>query len=447
MKKGAILTEGAVSSVLFKQTVPMIFGMLSIVIFNLVDTYFLGQISPLHLAAITYTFPVVMVINSIAFGIGMGSSAVLSRSVGSGDHEKVKQIATDSLILAFTLVLIFSITGIFTIRPLFTLLGAEGMVLDLVEEYMSVWYFGMMFVVIPMVGNNAIRALGDSKTPGIVMSVGAIINSFLDPVLIFGVGFIPAMGMKGAAIATVVGRMISFVVALYVLGVREKLLILHRRAFSNMIASFKEILHVGIPNAGTRMVMPLGVGIITRMLSGYGDHVVAGFGVASRIDFFATSIIMALGSIFGPFVGQNWGANKVPRIKEGVHYITRFSLWNGFVIFAFFLIFAPYITPLFNDHPEVIAVATDYLYIVPAAYVFFGLLIITNAAFNTLNHPLKASVLIMLQMFVIYIPLSYLLNSLMGVTGFFIALTLSYLISGILSLGIFQRIFLKDVVV
>lgn len=175
----------------------MILGILSMVAFNLADAFFVGRLGKEQLAALSFTFPVVLFVNSLSHGIGMGTSAVISRAIGSKNYRKVRRLVFDSLLLGILVVGIGVVAGLFTIRSLFTLLGARGAILDYIAEYMKIWYIGMIFVVVPMVGNNIIRATGDSKTPGIIMTIGAGANFIMDPLLIFGLGPMPAMGVRG----------------------------------------------------------------------------------------------------------------------------------------------------------------------------------------------------------------------------------------------------------
>jgi len=144
------LTEAPIAGLLIRMTLPMIFGMLGIVAFNMADTYFVSKLGLVQMAAMTLTFPVVMIVGSLAQGIGIGAAALISKSIGEKDHTKVVRYATDSLTLGLILVFIFVLIGIFTIKPLFTLLGADEETLVYVVEYMQIWYSGVLFLVVPM---------------------------------------------------------------------------------------------------------------------------------------------------------------------------------------------------------------------------------------------------------------------------------------------------------
>ncbi len=429
----AVLVEGPIGKILFKLTVPMIFGILGMVAFNLVDTFFVGQLGTIELAALSFTFPVILVISSLAMGLGMGVAAVVSRAIGEGDSPKVQELTTDSLILALIVVFIFIVVGLLTLEPIFRLIGANAETLPLIKQYMKIWYPGMIFVVIPMVGNNAIRGIGDTKTPSLIMLVAVIINCILDPLLIFGIGPFPRLELAGAAIATVIARASTLVVSLYVLIHREKMLTFAKRALGRVRQSWKSILYIGIPAASTRLIVPLVIGVITRLIASYGPEAVAGFGVASRIEVFALAVIWALASVIGPFAGQNWGAGKPDRVREGIKKCETFSIAWGLGMYIFLAAAAEPIASVFTDNPIVIRTIVLYVRIVPASFGLEGILILLAAALYVLHRPLHATGLVVVQMIVLYIPLAYLGSSLIGLSGIFIAAAGAFGISGILS--------------
>ena len=429
-RKKAQLVEGSVGRTLVKLTIPMIFGVLGMVAFNLADTFFVGQLGTNQLAAISFTFPVIMVLNSLSMGLGVGAGAVIARAIGEGDQSKVQRLTTDSLILATLVVAFFVLVGLMTIGPLFKLLGAAPEIIPLTKKYMTIWYLGMVFVVVPMVGNNAIRATGDTKTPSAIMLVAVVANFILDPLLIFGLGPIPRMELAGAAIATVIGRAITFSVALAVLYYREKMIILTRPRFSVMFNSWKQILYIGLPTAGTNMILPVGAGIITGLIATHGSGAVAAFGVGSRLDMLAMTIIMALSSVLGPFVGQNWGAGQPGRVKLAVKLSQRFALGWGAMVFTLFALAGRPIAGLFNDNPLVLSLIITYLWLVPLGYGCQGLLLLSNITLNVLNKPFYASILTLFQMFILYIPLAHLGSHLFGIPGIFGAAAVANITAG-----------------
>jgi putative MATE family efflux protein len=440
----ALLVEGPVGKTLVKLTIPMIFGLIGIVAFNLVDTFYVGRLGTDELAALSFTFPVVLIIASLALGLGVGTSSVVSRAIGEGNQHKVQRLTTDSLMLSVLIVFFFVVFGLLTVNSVFRLLGATRATLPLIRRYMMIWYPGVIFVIVPMVGNNAIRATGDTKTPSLIMMVAAVMNMILDPLFIFGIGPFPRLEMAGAAIATVIARAVTLVVSLYILYGRLNMITLERVRLRDVLQSWKQILFIGLPNAGTRMVVPLATAVITRLLSSYGRDAVAAFGVSIRIEFFALTVFIAFSTIFGPFVGQNLGAASYDRVKRGVKFGKGFSIIWGMMLFLVLAVFARSIASLFNDNASVVRMITLYLRIVPLGYGLQGVLLLSVATLNVLKKPLQASMLTVVQMFVLYLPLAFAGSQLFGVIGVFAALALSYCIAGLLSHLVLGRIMVNQ---
>jgi putative MATE family efflux protein len=333
-----------------------------------------------------------------------------------------------------------AVAGLLTIDPLFRALGADEQTLPFISEYMSVWYVGMIFVVFPMVGNNCIRATGDTKTPGRVMVIGAATNAILDPLLIFGLGPFPELGIRGAAMATLIGRGITFFVAVYVLGFREKLIDVRPGHFRHVWQSWKAVLYVGIPTAATRMIVPIGAGIVTRIVSQYGPETVAGYGVATRLEFFALAIVNALAAVMGPFIGQNLGARLPGRVMDGYRTGERISLIVGAFFLVLFAALAGIIASVFSKSPEVTRVAASYIRIVSLAYGLQGIYLISVPALNVMRRPLHAAGLGIIEMFVLVVPLALLGSAVARTTGVFAGIAIAYAITGLVSSWLFRRV-------
>ena len=425
------LTEGPVSNRLVKLTLPMVGGIFAIVAFNLADTYYVGQLGTNQLAAMSFTFPVVMTLGWLAWGLGVGASSIIARAIGEGDRSRVQRFTTNSLTLGVVAVALLSTVGLLTIDPLFTALGAGPEVLPFVRQYMRVWYFGMVFLVIPMVGNSAIRASGDTGTPSLIMILSSGFNIVLDPLLIFGFAGVPALGLVGAAWATVISRALTLVASLLVLQFKEHMLSSHLPDLEETFYCWRDVLPVGLPAAGSNMITPISIGVVTSLLAPHGPLVVAGFGVASRVESLAMIALIALSASIGPFVGQNWGAGKFERVMQALKQSYLFCLAWGVLLTGVLAISARLIVPLFNTDAEVVRVATVYLWIVPVSYGTAGMIQVASSAFNALGKPTPAVIMTVLRMFVLYIPLAYLGGRLFGPVGIFAAATIANGIIGI----------------
>ncbi len=438
------ILEGHVPTVLKNMTLPMIFGVWGIVAFNLADAFFVSSLGMLQMAALTFTFPVVLIINSLNLGLGVGASSVISQAMGRQDKTAAKRLATSAVILGLLLSIFIVTIGELTISPLFRLLGANEE-LPYVTDYMRVWYASVPIVVVQMVGNNIIRALGDTKTPSYIMLTASIINIILDPLFILGIGIFPALSVAGAALATLLARSIGFIYEIYILFYREKIISLRVLNMENLLDSWKKILFIGLPNAFSKMILPIGTGIITGLIATFGTEAIAGYGVATKVEFFAISLVNALSAIIPVYVGQNYGAKKLTRIREGIKLSTLFSLVSSAVIYVLLFFLARPISYLFTDNSNVSDVIVLYLRIVPIGYAFQGILLIINAALNALHKPVQGALLTGAQMFLIYVPLATLLTGPFGILGIFGALMLSYLIISIIA-HIYMSILMRRMV-
>ncbi len=437
------LTREPVGKTLIQLTLPTVVGSLSMIGFNLIDTYFVGQLGQHELAALSFTFPVILTIASLALGIGVGAMALISKSYGMQNIKKAARETTDSLFLALILVVTFAIIGLLTIDPVFKLLGADDDTLPLIREYMEVWYIALMFVIVPMVGNAAIRATGDTRTPSMIMLFAVLINAILDPLLIFGLGPFPALGLRGAALATAISRGFTFLLALYILYFREKLLTFDIPPKKVLLGCWGAILYISLPTAAARMLTPIAVSIVTAMIAKYGNAAVAGYGVGSRLEMLAMSMLIALSVAISPFVGQNLGGRQFDRIRKAVNLSTRFAIGWGLLVAIILILFSRPIASIFNEEEEVIEVIVLYLSIVPFAYGFQGIFLTCISSLNTLNKPIQASILSFINTLGIYIPLAYAGAYFLGLKGIFIALATTYFLGGSISYLVHNRLLKK----
>lgn len=405
---------------------------MGMVVFNLVDTIYVGRLGTNELAALSFTFPVVMVVASIGLGIGVGASSLISYAIGEGNDYQVRRLTSDSMALALVLVIIFAFAGYFTIVPFFRMLGAGPEVLPLIKKYMEIWYLGVPFVIIPMVGNNALRAKGDMKTPASIMLIIVVVNIVLDPLLIFGLGPFPALGIRGAAIATVIARAFSLVMGLYFVHVRNHMLTFKMPTMNEAIHSWKGLISIGLPAAGAKLIVPVAIGILTRMIASYGPVPVAAYGSASRAEFFVLAVVLALSSVLNPFVGQNIGARKFGRVRQALNNGKRFALFWGFGGFLVLQFTAGFIGPLFSKDQHVIDTIELYLRLVSFGFAFRGIFDISVNVLNVFRKPLHSAGLVFFQMFVLLIPGAYIAGTYAGVLGVFSAVAGTYVLAGIM---------------
>ena len=428
----AKLTQGPVGRHLIDMTVPMLMGITTLMAQSFIDTYFLGRVGDRALAAYSFGFPILMIVTSVAIGLGAGTSSVVARAIGSEDHRRARRLATDSLILSFLITLAVSVVGMLTIDPLFRLLGAPDDMIPMIRTFMMILYSGVPFVVVGMVGMASMRATGDTVLPSKLMIAGAVLNVILDPIFIFGLGPVPAMGLNGAATAGLLARGAIFLGTLYVLYYRLNMISFKKPKGPELTSSWRDILHVGIPAAGTNAIVPVGLAVITAMIARYGPEAVAGFGVASRIESMVLVLYYAMSSTIGPFVGQNLSAGKEDRIQTALRLCAGFCIMSGLAIAVALALLSGVVPGWFSENPAVTDVTRLFLWIAPISYGAYGIVMVVNAAFNGLGNPMPGVVISVTRILVLYVPLAFLGKALFGMPGIFAAYAVANILSGLL---------------
>ena len=410
------LTQGDVSAHLTRLTGFMMLSMMSFMVASLVETLYIGWVGTNELAAISFTFPVIYTLQGVSMGLGIGASSVVARSVGLGDHVRVRRVVTHVIVLGTTISLVMAVGTSFFLYDIFSLLGAEGVVLDLVVDYMWIWLIGLPVFTMTFVGTTLMRATGDAKTPGYLSALGSILHMAIAPFCIFGYGPIPAMGLEGAAISFIVARQLAFILFIYCFIFRDRMMGISMNGFFD---SCRDILHVGLPAVASNMIMPFGMSVVTRLLAGHGVIVVAGYGVASRVESLLVMVIWAVGMSIAPLVGQNWGASAFNRVRTAMRLGGIFVMAWGGLCYATFYLLGEQMISLINDDPEVIHQAYTYLVIGTLAVGFMGLMNIATNSFNALGKPMPPLILSALQMVVLNIPIILIGDYIWGYRGIY----------------------------
>ncbi|KFZ28543.1 multidrug transporter MatE [Pseudidiomarina atlantica] len=412
------LTQDPIPRTLWQMTWPVVIGVLTLISFNVVDTFFVGMLGTDPLAAVSFTFPVTFTVISLAIGLGIGTSAVLARKRGAGRQEHAQFDGFIALAVSAILVAALSVVGYLLMDPIFTALQAQPRLMPLIHDYMIPWFIGATLLVIPMVGNAVLRSSGDTRTPSLIMASGGLLNAIFDPILIFGLGPIPALGVQGAALASVISWTIGTVLVLWYLHYK-KLISTKAPVDAHPVRSARQILSIGMPAAGANMLTPLAMAVLTAIIAGYGAPAVAAFGVGTRLESLASVIILALSMSLPPLVSQNLGAMQFARVKEAYTTALRAVIIVQLVIYLLLIVTAPWIAMIFTDDPEVARLIRLFIYIMPLGYGVQGVIILTNSSFNAMHAPMSALLLSIVRLFVMFVPLSYIGSWLYDIPGLF----------------------------
>jgi len=266
-----------------------------------------------------------------------------------------------------------------------------------------------------------------------VMMFAGLVNAIMDPILIFGLGPVPALGLAGAATSTVIARSTTLVVALLVLGLRERIITSRFDGLGATLASWKRILAIGGPAAATNLAQPLTIGLLTGLVAGFGHEAVAAFGAGARVEMLAMIPVLALGIGMTPFIGQNWGAGRKDRVGESLRIGARAAVGIGLVGWLVLAALAQPIAGLFSDDPQVVSGIALYLSILPAAHGMMGMFFVANNTFNAVGRPLSATALTLLRAPLLMFGLGFLGAELAGVPGIFVGMAVATSLAGIVA--------------
>lgn len=435
--------EDSVGKTLFLKSLPMFLAIFANIAYNLADTFFVAKLGTPELAAMSFGFPVVMIILNLMMGIATGVNSLTSRSIGEGDHARAKDISKRGLQFTFVVSVLISIIGLFTLEPLFTLLGADEDLMGHVKDYMIIWYLGSIFMNMTTLGTSLFRARGNVLYPSVVLILGACINAALDPILIFGFGPIPAMGIQGAAITTVFGNVLSAYLIFSKLRKEEDISLSSIFKIPDL-PTVKKIARIALPTALANSFPPLSTAVTNWMLVGYGATVVAANSIAIRLETVPFIAIFALCSVFSSFIGQNWGAQNIGRIREGIKKSFLFSYILGAFCTLLLLVYKESIVGLFDSSPEVLSTTSLYFSLVPFTYGILGTVFLTINAMNAVGKPFAGNFLSALRLLIIYLPFAFYLNIQYQLQGIFVARVAANLFVGLLATALVYRTFFKS---
>jgi len=430
----SLLVKDRVFPTVIRMAVPMLAGTFAMNAYNLVDTWFVSRLGTNALAAMSFTFPVVMLLGFIMRGLGTGAMTVVAHALGRGKQKTAARITTHAVFLSSSIALCLMVVGLLTIKPLFMRLGATGEVLVLTQQYMVIWYYGLVFRVLYMMFADIIIGTGHTKAVSFLMVAGTVLNFILDPIMIFGLWGFPRMGIQGAALATIISETLVLVTAFQFIHKRYHLILFVSHSFYRIAASWRRILHIGIPTTLSSILTPLSAAIIIKIVAGFGEAAVAAVGVASRIEMFAFMIPMTVGISLVPFVAQNYGAKRFDRIRAVRKGTMLFALSFGFIIAIVFSIIARPLGKLFSSDPEVINILVRYIYITCFGYGFLEVHRYATFYLIGIHRPVLSASLTAIRVIILMIPLAYCGAKLFGISGIFWGRLLTDIFSSVIGI-------------
>lgn len=406
------LTEEPIPKVIGTMAVPTIISMLITNLYNIVDTYFVGQIDTQATAAVGIVFSLMFFIQALSFFFGNGSSNYISRQLGARNRESAEQMASTALgyTLIFSIVLV--ILGLLFLDEISVILGSTPTILPYTRQYLGFSLLGTPFLMCTLCMNNQMRFQGYARYSMYGIIVGALLNCMLDPLFIFGLD----MGIRGAAIATVIGQIVGFAV-MFRMSLHKDIIHYTPRNFSHRWLFVKEIIAGGTPSISRQGLASIATIALNVSASQFGDAAIAAMSIVNRIVMFIFSVIIGLGQGYQPMCGFSYGARHYERVKAGFWFCvkvgTAFLLFWSVVLFAF----SDRAIGLFRNDADVISIGIPALRYQLLSFPFWSFMIMANMMMQTCRKTLQANILAASRQGLFFIPLILVLPHCFGLLG------------------------------
>ena len=407
------MTQPPVEKLICRLAVPCIISMLVTSFYNMADTFFVGQLdSNAASGAVSVVFSLMSVIQAIGFFFGQGSGTFISRALGQKNYEQAGQMAATAFYSSLAIGFLLCIAGEFFLEPLAYLLGSTDTILPYTKDYLKVILLGAPWMIASFVLNNQLRFQGGAMYAMVGISVGAVLNIFLDPILIFNAG----LGVAGAGWATIISQFVSF--CLLLLGcskganIRIRLKNIRLRGYY-----FLMIFQGGLPSLARQCLASLATICLNHAARPFGDALIAAMGVVQRIAMFGASAMLGFGQGFQPVCGFNYGAKLYDRVKKGFWFCVKIStvVLVGFAVAGY--IFAPQLIALFRNDPEVIAFGAAALRFQCLTFPLHGWIVMSTMMEQSMGKTVSATFLSVARQGLFFIPLVLILSAAFQLLG------------------------------
>lgn len=427
------LADQSLGRVLFSMTWPMLFGVIALMSFQLVDSIFISMLGMQQLAALGFTLPLQQLLIGVQIGIGIAATALISKALGAHDPERAKYMG-GLVALAGCCVSLLLCFVIWLLRlPLLSALGASPELLPFTESYWLPWLSSAWLGAFLYFANSISRANGDTRLPGLMMVVTSIINMLLDPLFIFTFGW----GLPGAAYATIVACILGSSIMYYRILKRQWL------GFNPMKLPIKpalrEIFNTSAPAMLSQLMPGAAALLATRLVAGFGGSAIAAWTLGSRLELFSIVIVLALTMALPPMVGRLLGSQQLARVHALVMIAVRFVIGLQVLIGLLWLASRGLIAPALAPNAETEVYLLSYMLWAPISYAALGVCMLMVSVCNALGMPMRAVLISTLRLFVCYLPALWLGALLAGMDGLYAGVLTGNIAAGMLSWQLYKQ--------
>ncbi len=407
--RAALMAEGPLKKTLLTLAIPTIIATIINAVYNFVDTLFVGMLhDTAAMGAVSVAFPLFMILAAIGQMLGVGAGSYVSRSLGAGEKEKADKTASTALLLAIIIAALVTVLILLFLGPILKLMGATALVLIPGKSYSSWIVGGALFTIINMTLNNIIRAEGNTRYSMNALIIGAVLNIIFDPICMFTFN----LGLEGAAIATVLGQLVSTVYLLkYFIG-KSSYVTMSRKNISRESEIYKEIFKIGLPVFFMQFLSSMAFSLQNVAASAYGESALASIGITLKITMIPLFVMMGYNQGFQPFAAYNYGARNYGRVREGLRISIRWMMSFGCIALVIFLLIPEQLMKIFSTNIEVIEYGVNNLLAYNIFLPLVGYMMIHTGLFQSFGKGKQAAILALVRQGLFFIPLLLLFPSL-----------------------------------
>ncbi len=437
MDENELMGSLAVPKAVAQMAVPSVISSLVTVVYNMADTFFVGQTGdPLQVAAVSLTNPIFILMMAFANMFGMGGSAVLSMAMGEKNEARVRQASSFVTYASLLVGVMFAVILIVFMDPILAVFGANAETYDFARGYTLHIAWGAPFIIWSAAASFIVRAEGASREAMVGSMIGTIANIILDPIFITTLG----QGTAGAAIATSIGNIMASAYYFWYFLKKSRVLSIRLSDFTWRERIFSRICSAGLPTAIFSALMSVSTIVLNQMLVVYGNAPVAAIGIVFKANMFITFLQMGLANGVQPLLGYNYGAGNMARFRQVERFTKKCCLVVGVLATALYFVLREPIIRIFIDDDQVVAYGVQMLIAYMVSGPVIGILFVNMNCMQSVGHALGATVLSILRQGVLLIPLLYLLEAFLGLNGIIFGQSVTDYIAVILSVGMWARV-------
>lgn len=429
-----------VRRLILTMSLPIMISMLVQALYNIVDSMFVARVSEAALAAVSLCYPIQMIMVAVACGTGVGINALLSRYLGEKKREKASQVAMHGLFCAICNWLVFAVIGLFFSEAFLRLFSDDVQIIMMGISYMQICTICSFGVFVQITYERIMQSTGNTIYNMVIQGVGALINIILDPIFIFGLGPVPALGTAGAAIATVIGQIVAMFLGIIITQKKIREIQLSVRGFHLDGMIMKAMYRIAIPAILMQSIMSFMTVMMNMILAPFSEMAVSVFSIYYKLQQFVFMAVLGMNNALIPILSYNYGANQMERIREGI----RFALWMSCVIMAIgtvvFQLLPTQLLYLFDAKEAMLSIGIPALRTISVSFVFAGISMVLCSVFQALGSPNHSLLVTLLRQMVILLPLAYGFSSAFGLDMCWWSFPITEVLCALLSLYLLRSV-------